>query len=110
MKKLLLILLCVTFVGCATIPPNSYQQTPYGFTYNNYEIEIISEPSGAKIEWNNDYIGTTPLKRILNGDNSTLSSVEIIAHPVYEGQRAQTKKISGWNPFPKTIYFDMNLR
>lgn len=113
MNVLITVLICVALIGCATVPrqPNTVYDTSWSYkTYYQYEVEIISDPPGAKIEWNNDYIGTTPVRRILNGDVGLLASTTIKAYPVTPGQCVQTKYIPGDQIFPHTIYFDMSLR
>ena len=87
---------------------------------NSFPVEIISEPSGAKIEVNNNYIGETPLIINLEGWESTrtfIRSHRIVAHPVRPGGQMQSKYFSGWyepdqsfgDKIPNTIYFNMYL-
>lgn len=102
--------------GCATIEPEQPSNTvilkyhgyqPY-YSYKDYEIEIISEPLGARIEINNEYIGQTPMSHT----SSWVSGVEpvtIIAYPIYPGQYTQTKVILN-RPAPHRIFFDMRLK
>lgn len=121
MRKILMLLLFFYFVigttGCATItqPPNSVvaRRNPYNifpfYSYKDYEIEIISDPPGAKIEWNNEYLGEAPLEQVLTGDMGSLTSIMVIANPVYPGQYVQHKLFTGDKPIPKRIYFNMSL-
>lgn len=109
-KLLWLIILVISLSGCSTpLKPafNSYTTDALFYNYNNYEIEIISDPSGVKIEWDNNLIGVTPLKRVINGETGFVNYAIIKAYPVYNGQYVQTKIIE--HPFPRTIYFNMNL-
>lgn len=92
---------CATTLPLREMPYNSYLTggefgDDYG--YNNYEFEIISDPPGAKIEWNNDYIGTTPIRRVYNG--VLVDTIVITANPIYPGQYVQTKTLSEYNPLP----------
>lgn len=113
MQKLICLFIMIILVsGCTTtapIPYNSYG-VGYGFdsgyVYNNYEFEIVSDPPGAKIEWNNDYIGTAPMRKTYNGE---MPEIVIKAYPTYAGQFVQVKILSKHQPLPRTIYFDMNL-
>lgn len=121
MRKILMLFLFFYFVigttGCATItqPPNSVvtRMNPYNlfpsYSYKDYEIEIISDPPGAKIEWNNEYLGEAPLEQVLTGDMGFLTSIMVIANPVYPGQYVQHKLLTGDKPIPKRIYFNMSL-
>lgn len=87
-----------------------------------YITKVISEPSGAKIELDGDYLGETPLEiewegwcepeRICGGLFTRDHTV--IALPIHSGQYTQRKFFSG-TPFryrhkvPKTIFFNMRL-
>jgi len=113
-----IVVLAVSFLsGCATVmKPSNYSQ----WFYPTY---IESEPSGARIEVNNEYIGKTPLTKILPrtyryqfkgllfGGNqiTTLGSVAITAYPVKPGQQTQTKYIGSDQAMPRHIFFDMSL-
>ena len=86
----------------------------------SFPVEIISEPSGAKIEVNQNYIGETPLTINLEGWESTRTFIRshiIVAHPVRAGGQTQVKSFIGWyepnrrygDKIPNKIYFNMNL-
>ena len=78
-------------------------------------VSIISDPPGAKIEINNNYVGQTPLTTTLSyvvdyndwPNQRIYSNYAIVAYPVNQGQYVQSKQIT-W-PLPNTIYFNMNL-
>lgn len=92
---------CIPLLGCATLPTAS----PSGKTL------IESVPSGARIEINNQYVGTTPLRvdiPRLQYDWSS-NSVTILAYPISPGQQVQIKHISFDEPTPTHVFFDMNL-
>lgn len=122
MNKILSIILVVSLMlsGCASLlysgmreNSSKYYSDGCGgryFFYKNYEIEIISDPPGAKIEWDGDYIGITPLKHTINGPyNGPDSFIRIVAYPIYDGQQTQVK-FTRLNKFlPRKIYFDMDL-
>lgn len=110
MKKLIcLFIMAVLVSGCAGL--NSYAVNPYTNTiqYNEYQVQIISNPPGAKIEVNNDYIGEAPLIWHAHGSQGMLGYITIKANPIYPRQFVQTKILPGNSPLPRTIYFDMNL-
>jgi len=86
----------------------------------SFPVEIISEPLGAKIEVNDNYIGETPLTINLEGWESTRTFIRnhtIVAHPVRAGGQMQFKSFIGWyepdqsygDKIPNIIYFNMNL-
>jgi len=86
----------------------------------NFTVKIISEPSGAKVEVNNNYVGKTPLTIKIEGWRDTqtfIRSYTIIAHPIRAGGETQIKYFMGWHQpdktygdkIPNTIYFNMNL-
>lgn len=75
--------------------------------YNHYLIEVTSEPSGAIIEWNNQYMGTTPCKIEYSGELSFFSRITLVASPKGSGQYEQIKILK--NQVPSKIYFNMYL-
>ncbi len=86
----------------------------------NFSVDIISEPSAAVIEINDNYVGKTPLTVELKGWEATRTfarSHTIVANPVAAGGQTQVKIFSGWNEpnetygdtIPMKIYFNMNL-
>ena len=99
--------------GCETIEVTSS-------SVKEFPVQVVSEPSGAKVEINNNYIGATPLTIKLEGWESTRTftrSTTIVAHPIRAGGQTQVKIFSGWTEpsrtygdvIPKKIYFNMNL-
>jgi hypothetical protein len=124
-KTILICFLFLSVTGCATAPyqapsPNVGQCIWDGslqYTCNNYEVEIISGPPGAKIEINNEYVGETPVTKVWNGRYSEYDSYTVTAYPKQAGQYVQTKSIRFESSgelycqvtLPKKIYFDMNL-
>jgi len=112
MKRLLLVFGLVFFAGC-TDYGNPYTPTYTSPQTQIYTTKVISEPPGARIELDDDYIGTAPLEIQWTGwsDSGRFRDDHIIrALPIYEGQYTQTKFFRcGSRPIPKTILFDMNL-
>jgi hypothetical protein len=87
--------------GCATVTTAN----PAGKTL------IESDPPGARIEINNQYVGNTPLRVNIPRLNTALDtiSVTIVATPIIPGQEVQTKYIGFDEPTPTHVFFDMNL-
>ncbi|MBL7131369.1 MAG: PEGA domain-containing protein [Candidatus Omnitrophica bacterium] len=77
------------------------------------ETEILSDPDGAKIEINNEYMGTTPLKVTLERECDWYSyhrarkPIVIKAEPVKSGQFTQYKIIRKTDLIPRRIVFHM---
>jgi len=99
-------------VGCETLDTTT--------SIAKFSVEIVSDPSGADIEINNNYVGKTPITVNLEGWESTRTftrSHTIVAHPIRAGGQTQVKIFLGWREPSKTygdvipdkIYFDMNL-
>lgn len=96
---------------------NRYQirkndNSPLPHIHNSYIMtEIISDPPGAKIEINNQYVGETPvtihIKRVFSYD--WWGGFSIKAYPVFAGQYTQTKYIGMNESTPTKVYFNMNL-
>lgn len=107
-------LLCLCLQGCATTQTQSLYddcvETYTGYDYYSYRIEFVSEPPGAKIEWNNEYVGETPIAIRYDGHLGLLAKITVRAYPLFSGQFIQTKIISGTSRIPRRIYFDMNLK
>ena len=102
---LYMVIVATVFAGCASTP------------IKTASVEINSEPTGAKIEINNDYIGTTPCiaKIPANIKGEFTRDTTIQALPVANGQRLQKKHFSGGyddgdnDLIPKRILFNMTL-
>ena len=109
-----LLLIVIGFNGCALNPAD--------LQGISHETEIFSEPLGARIEINNEYVGVTPLHLVIPRRYTTefmgllyggtrvtgVEPLRIIAYPVTSGQYMQTKFI-GNEPTPWRIFFDMRL-
>ena len=118
MKKLsFLVLFPITLVllsGCETMDIGGSPKI------KSFPVKIISEPTGAKIEINDNYVGKTPMTVQLEGWETTRTfsrSHIIVAHPVKAGGQTQVKSFTGWSSpdltygdkIPEKIYFNMNL-
>lgn len=84
-----------------------------------YVTKVISDPPGARIELDDDYIGDAPLEIEWEGWSNNELFVrdhELRALPIYQGQYTQYKRFEGStiskryaDTVPKTIFFDMTL-
>ncbi len=93
----------VIVIGCGTTRDNPANDPP---------LEITSEPPGAKIEINGEYIGETPWSGTFRrGMNYGIwENVMIKAFPVSPGQHVQIKFIPATqHTMPSRVYFNMNL-
>ena len=122
MKKLLAMMLCFGLAGCGTLPttptPISVDKVPSGqcvydnnayvYVCNNFTMQFISDPTGAKIEIENNYIGDTPVTQRWNGQYNSYTSWIVKAYPTQGGQFVQTKVIK-MNQLPQKVYFDLSL-
>ena len=81
-------------------------------------VEIVSEPPGAKIEVNSDYIGTAPCTAEVPANimGEFTRDTTIRAFPAGDGQHVQTKHFSGGFEYgendlvPKRILFNMTRK
>ncbi len=75
------------------------------------EILVESDPPGARIEMNDGYEGTAPLrlKVPVKADGRWADTAKITASPVVAGQQVQLKLFFPGQSVPKRIFFDMNL-
>lgn len=75
--------------------------------------EIISNPPGAKIEINDEYVGDTPifvkLPRISRRSGNIYEKISVKAYPSQPGQYTQKKLIDTRRRVPARLLFDMNL-
>ncbi|MFO1461930.1 MAG: PEGA domain-containing protein [Verrucomicrobiota bacterium] len=101
----------ILLFGCATPPEKEHQVV----------TEIISEPPGARIEVNGNYIGEAPVTTRIRhhpSDRVVMGKVVIRALPRSEGQYVQEKVFQGPEyPFdphhdvvPERVFFDMKLK
>ena len=106
MKKLILIITLLPLLcGCATLSDEFIRK-------HGQPVEVTSNPPGAKIEVNDDYLGDAPCVMYLyrpRGMYGMRASVTIKAYPSQVGQYVQTKYLDVYENTPKRLYFDMYL-
>lgn len=109
-KSIHVIVIALLMSGCASMN-NAFSPEPKIHS-SELMTEIISDPPGAKIEINNQYVGETPLNVHIDRNYIDVlgwSTVSIIANPLENGQQVQQKFINFNMPTPTKIYFNMNL-
>jgi len=121
MKKFLFLAIMIAVMcGCSTrsgriinsTHSNSVTLVSRSYHYNQYEIEIISNPLGVIIEWDNGYIGKTPLKYIYDGTrNRGGPDISVVATPTEpNGQYKQKKYLKASVSIPRKIFFNTYVK
>lgn len=104
--RALAILALLGLASCAQQPP---AQPVYQY------IQITSNPPGASIEINGNYVGKAPLKAqsprgwYQVGNNAILMDMTIVAYPTQEGHYVQRKHYTHEMQTPTSVYFDMRI-
>jgi len=80
-----------------------------GVICNNYVVEFISDPPGAKVELDNNYVGVTPCSTSFDGRYSINNRRLVNAYPVQSGQYVQSKTIGLGEFYPPKMYFNMKV-
>lgn len=105
--------LCALLLASCAGTPTEQEQTVL--------TEILSEPPGARIEVNGNYLGEAPVTTRIRhhpADKVVMGKVIIRALPREAGQHVQTKVFQGPQyPFdphrdvvPERVFFDMTLK
>jgi hypothetical protein len=109
--------IALSMSNCASINESMYSSSS---KISKFPVEIVSEPAGAVIEINNNYVGKTPITVELEGWRATRTFSRnhiIVAYPVRDGGETQIKTFMGWtepsqtygDKIPDKIYFNMDL-
>ena len=129
-RILLLILVCLTLSSCGTlkeiqeneglkrigslqlnpVQPNNYWYNGKSYEYNEYEIEITTEPTSAKIRWNGKAIGTTPFVYRFSGVLDVDDRVVVSAIPIDEKLPSQEATLRIRTELPRKIHFDLRKK
>jgi PEGA domain len=73
-------------------------------------VQILSDPAGAKIEINENYVGETPITvQVPLWRVGFTNATSIRAIPAVGGQYLQSKFFSAKDEVPDRIFFEMNL-
>jgi hypothetical protein len=104
-------LMVLVLVGCSTSAnTRTVQETP-GPYQRAQKISIISDPPGARIDINNDYVGDAPVEadwypHWLMGSHDPL----VITATPRETGYVQRKEFGPFDPAPSRVRFQMNLQ
>jgi hypothetical protein len=100
-------------------PKTTVVPTPTLEQLTTRQVEVLSEPPGARIEVNGNYIGDTPITTTLqcSPDGRFLEHTTIRALPTVPGDYVQSKFFYGGfsyshqlnNSIPSRVFFDMRL-
>lgn len=94
-------------VASVTATPASVTATP---AYLPKGIEVLSDPPGARIEVNDDYVRDAPLHVKVAEVDGTFSTATVVqALPTVNGDYTQFKYFESGHVVPSRILFQMNL-
>ena len=109
-KKVFLLICLLTFLPIN----NSCYVTSSSRTGTFYDVEIISDPPGARIELDGNYVGDAPIKVKIEGNSNRefKKNTEIVANPIYEGQLTERRNFYTYdkNKIPERILIVMMTR
>jgi hypothetical protein len=129
-RAMLLIFVCLTLSSCETlkeireneglnkigsfklnpVQPNNYWYDGKSYEYNEYKIEITTEPVQAKIRWSGKIIGTTPFVYNFSGVLDVDDRVVVCAIPIDENLPAQEATLRIRKELPRKIHFDLKRK
>ncbi len=129
-KALLMILLCISLSSCETlkeiqnspglktvgsfklgsVQENNYWYDGKSYEYNEYKIEMTSEPVEAKVQWNGKTIGKTPFVYSYTGTLDKGERVVMQAIPVDNELPAQEAILRVRTELPRQVHFDLRKK
>jgi hypothetical protein len=92
------------------VQPNSYWYDGTSYEYNEYKIEITSEPVKARIRWSDKTIGTTPFVYRFSGVVDKDDRIIIHAIPMDENMPAQEAILRIRTELPRKIHFKLDKK
>jgi PEGA domain len=96
--------------ACTAAQPNSSASVKPTPSPTTKALQILSDPPGARIEINDNYVGETPITvQISLWGAGFTKATSIRAIPVVGGQYLQSKFFSAKDEVPDRIFFEMNL-
>ena len=102
------LLFAAVLFGCTRGPVTKQATAPTGAS--QIKVGILSDPPGARIEVDNNYVGDAPLEtEIANRPNINPSPKVITATPRDNGY-VETKVIQPWQDIASRIFFDTNIK
>lgn len=129
-RAVLLILVCLTLSSCETlkgiqgneglnkmgsfqlnpVQPNNYWYNGKSYEYNEYEIEITTEPVSAKIQWDGKTIGTTPFIYHFSGILDIDDRIVVRAIPIDKNLPGQEAVLKIRMELPRKIHFNLRKK
>jgi len=130
MRIIFLILVCLSLSSCGVLKEiqeneglkkagslqlnpaqeNSYWYNGASYEYNEYKIEITSEPVSAKIQWAGKTIGATPMIYSFSGVLDRDERLVVRAIPIDENMPAQEAILRIRTELPRKIHFDLHRK
>jgi len=92
------------------VKPNNYWYDGVSYEYNEYEINITSEPCEAKIQWAGKTIGTTPFVYRFTGTLDRDEYVRVRAIPLNGELPAQEAALRIRTELPREIHFRLDKK
>ena len=84
--------------------------SPPAATAATKTIQIISDPPGARIEVNDDYVGDAPISITVPTEGANFAKgTTIRATPTMQGEYVQSKYFDRTSEVPSRILFSMGL-
>lgn len=89
-----------------------------GCAFDRYrQVEVVSDPPGARIEVNGDFVGCAPtlISMLIERDGEVCRDYAIRAYPTepdyYPQAKVYLKRVRGKSDIlPRRVYFDMRVR
>ena len=86
---------------------NSYWYSGNSYEYNEYAIQVTSEPVSAKVQWNGKTIGTTPFTYRYSGTLDRDDDITVRAIPLDGSLPAQEAVLRVRTELPRNINFNI---
>ena len=120
MKVIFIVFLCFYSLGCMPEKndPNWIAEKQKNDNYNRLReervkksVEILSDPPGARIEVNDEYVGDAPctVEVVCDGHGMLITKFEFTALPRYPGHFVRKKTFYGFSQAPARLFFDMRI-
>ncbi len=108
-RVLTIAVVCAQSVGCECIGRCKARENLVPWYTQQELIEIVSEPPGARIEVNGEYVGDAPLVVWVTrgGIDGMAKSLAVQAVPKTTGHFEQLRLVAMGESTPKRIFFDM---
>jgi len=108
----LLMAFAVVATACATGSYVDYDGTTHEWTRKHYLLDISTEPAGAAVTVNDEFVGRSPVKWLVPASIAKGQGIRVQALPTGGGQESQTAIIStagrNW-PNAIKVFLQLNL-